>query len=138
MLPFESRDQSARKRFEYLRWRGSPACPFCSKAETVKILNGESMGEGWFHCAACRKKFTVRVGTIMERSHIPLGKWRACFHLIDEVDRNHVRLAVTQISQALNITRKSARLMLDRINSQNERRRHSAGDARPVWWENAE
>src|SRR5271165_2310934 len=132
----ESYDQFARKRFEYLRWRSSPVCPFCTKAEAVKVLNGNSMGEGWFHCAACRKKFTVRVGTIMERSHIPLGKWLKCFHLLAEVDGNSHRLTPTQISEAIKITRKSARLMLDRVNSQNERRRHGTRGG-PVWWEKA-
>jgi transposase-like protein len=33
------------------------------------------MGDGWYHCRACRRKFTVRVGTLYERSHVPLHKW---------------------------------------------------------------
>ncbi len=41
-----------------------------------------SMSKGWYHCRECRKKFTVRVGTIFERSHIPLDKWLLGFHLM--------------------------------------------------------
>ena len=40
------------------------------------------MSKGWYHCRECRKKFTVRVGTIFERSHIPLDKWLLGFHLM--------------------------------------------------------
>jgi hypothetical protein len=40
----------------------------------VKPLNSEAHGPGWCHCNDCRKLFTVRVGSVMERSHIPLAK----------------------------------------------------------------
>jgi transposase-like protein len=40
------------------------------------------MGPGWFFCSGCRDKFTVRTGTVMERSHIPLQKWLMATHLI--------------------------------------------------------
>ena len=39
------------------------------------------MGKGWYWCGACREKFTVRVGTVLERSHIPLHKWMLGFRL---------------------------------------------------------
>ena len=126
-------EQSVRKFLERKRWPDGPVCPFCNKAEAVKVLGGKSMGEGWYHCRECRRKFTVRVGTIMARSHITLGKWLDCFSLISEADGNRHRLTVAQISHALKITRKSARLMLDRINTRNERRLRAWGG--PVWWE---
>src|SRR6202045_1341390 len=40
------------------------------------------MGPGWFFCSDCRDKFTVRTGTVMERSHIPLHKWLIAMHLM--------------------------------------------------------
>jgi transposase-like protein len=126
-------EQAARRYFEYHRWHGCPVCPFCKKAETVKILNSKSMGEGWYHCRECRLKFTVRVGTIMARSHITLGKWLDLFSILFEADRNHRRLKVSEVSHVLEITRKSARLMLDRIKPQNEPRLRSWDG--PVWWE---
>jgi len=131
-----SHDEQAREWFERRRWTGRPLCPFCTKAEAVKALTGKSMGEGWFHCRTCRKKFTVRVGTIMARSHVPLGKWLEVFGLLDEPDRNHKTLTAAQISRAIKITRKSAHLMLSRINPRTQRRlRHWYG---PHWWEGTE
>lgn len=40
------------------------------------------MGDGWYHCRACRKKFTVRLGTLYERSHVPLHKWLLATHIL--------------------------------------------------------
>ena len=75
-------EDKAREVIEASRWPNGAVCPYCSKAETVKPLGGKSMGPGWFHCSACRKKFTVRTGTLYERSHIPLHKWLLATHLL--------------------------------------------------------
>ena len=75
-------EAKARAFFEEQRWPNGPVCPFCAKPEAVKPLEGKSMGAGWFHCGACREKFTVRVGTVMERSHIPLHKWALAFRIM--------------------------------------------------------
>ncbi len=73
----------AREYLEAQRWPNGPYCPFCGQFETVKAPPPKgSMGKGWHHCRECRKKFTVRVGTIFERSHIPLHKWLLGFHLM--------------------------------------------------------
>jgi transposase-like protein len=74
-------DDAARRMFERIRWPGGPACPKCAKIDTVAPLGGESMGPGWYWCNACRFKFTVRVGSVMERSHIPMHKWLLGFRL---------------------------------------------------------
>ncbi len=66
---------AARAHFEAIRWPNGPYCPFCGQFDTVAVLGGKSMGPGWYHCKDCRKKFTAAVGTIYERSHIPLTKW---------------------------------------------------------------
>ncbi len=63
-------DTAARVMFEAIRWPYGPICPHCGKTETVSELGGESMGPGWFHCSECREKFTVRVGSVLERSAI--------------------------------------------------------------------
>ena len=66
--------EAARKHFEAIRWRDGGHCPFCGQFETVKELGGKSRGPGWYHCNVCGKKFTAAVGTIYERSHIPITK----------------------------------------------------------------
>lgn len=75
-------ENKAREFLEASRWPDGAVCPFCGQFETVKPLGGKSMGPGWYFCNDCREKFTVRVGTLYERSHIPLHKWLLATHLI--------------------------------------------------------
>src|SRR3984893_14673288 len=72
----------ARKVIEVSRWPNGVVCPHCGLSETVSNLGGKSMGPGWYHCRQCREKFTVRTGTLYERSHIPLRKWLLATHLL--------------------------------------------------------
>jgi transposase-like protein len=72
-------DNAARITLESIFWPYGPTCPACGKIDTVSVLGGKSMGPGWYWCAECRDKFTVRVGSVLERSHIPLHKWMLGF-----------------------------------------------------------
>jgi transposase-like protein len=81
----------------------------------VKALGGKSMGPGWYFCSECRDKFTVRVGTLYERSHIPLHKWLLATHLIISSKKG---ISALQISRMLGITYKSAWFMCHRIRAQ--------------------
>ncbi len=74
--------EKARAHFEAIRWPNGACCPFCGQTDTVKALGGKSMGPGWYHCKDCRRKFTAAVGTIYERSHIPMTKWLLATHLM--------------------------------------------------------
>lgn len=75
-------EETARKVIEASRWPNGATCPHCGLPDRVKALGGKSMGPGWYHCAGCREKFTVRTGTLYERSHIPLNKWLLATHLL--------------------------------------------------------
>jgi transposase-like protein len=75
-------EDEARKVIEASRWPNGVTCPHCGLPDRVKTLGGKSMGPGWYHCAGCREKFTVRTGTLYERSHIPLNKWLLATHLL--------------------------------------------------------
>jgi transposase-like protein len=75
-------EDKAREVIEASRWPNGVTCPHCGLYEFVKILGGKSMGPGWYHCTQCRDKFTVRTGTLYERSHIPLHKWLLATHLL--------------------------------------------------------
>lgn len=107
-----SNETAARKHLEALRWPNGPVCPFCAKTETVKALGGKSMGEGWYHCGECRDKFTVRVGTVFERSKIPLHKWLLGFRLMASSKKG---FSAHQLHRTLEITYKSAWFMAHRI-----------------------
>ncbi|HJU17978.1 MAG TPA: IS1595 family transposase [Stellaceae bacterium] len=69
-------DDAAREHLEKLLWPHGPHCPRCGvMGDRITKLQGKSTRPGVYKCKDCRKPFTVTVGTIMERSHIPLSKW---------------------------------------------------------------
>jgi len=76
-------EDQARDYLEKLRWDGQPFCPHCGSLSVGK-LHGKATRPGVYKCkdSACRKQFTVTVGTIFEDSHIPLGKWVMAFCLV--------------------------------------------------------
>lgn len=77
-------EDKAREHLEALRWPNGPYCPHCGNADPERIvkLQGKSHRAGLHQCNECREHFTVTVGSVMERSHIPLHKWVLAFHLM--------------------------------------------------------
>lgn len=110
--PIFTDEAKARAHFEATRWPDGAYCPFCGQFETVKKLGGKSMGPGWYHCSDCRRKFTALVGTVMERSHIPLTKWLLATHLMCASKKG---MSAHQLHRMLGITYKSAWFMAMRI-----------------------
>jgi transposase-like protein len=82
--PIYSDENKARVHLEKLQWPNGPVCPHCGNSDQDRItkLQGKSTRPGVFKCKECRKPFSVTVGTLMERSHIPLTKWLAAMHLM--------------------------------------------------------
>lgn len=113
--PAFTNEDKARAFLEASRWPDGPVCPFCGQSDTVKPLGGKSMGPGWFHCSDCRDKFTVRTGTLYERSHIPLHKWLLATHLMVSSKKG---ISSLQLSRMLGVTYKSAWFMTMRIRQQ--------------------
>lgn len=106
-------DEAARIMFEQIFWPYGPTCPNCGKIDTVSVLGGESMGAGWYWCTECREKFTVRVGSVLERSHIPLHKWATGFRLYASSKKGFSAL---QLQRNLNLgSYRSAWFMAHRI-----------------------
>ena len=73
--------------FEYVEahlWPSGPTCPHCGNADATKIgrLQGKTTRTGLRKCYACRKPFTVRMGSIFEDSHLPLRLWLQAIHLM--------------------------------------------------------
>ena len=77
-------DELAREWFEARIWPNGPTCPHCGNADAAKIgrLNGKTTRPGLRKCYACRKPFTVRIGSIFEDSHLPLRMWLQAIHLL--------------------------------------------------------
>src|SRR5579862_7929835 len=81
-------EDKAREYLEAARWPDGVVCPTCGQMDTISELADTKLGKGWYECSDCRKrgekqyKFTVRVGTLYERSHVPLHKWLLATHLL--------------------------------------------------------
>lgn len=98
---------SARTFLEGRRWSDGVRCPACDEGVRITARKG-----GYYRCNACGRDFTVRTGTILERSHIPLHKWLQALHLIASATD---RVSSVQLSKNLGITQKSAWSMLQRL-----------------------
>jgi len=71
--PMFSNEDAATEWFEKARWNGETCCPRCNGIDRVReVANRKPMK---WHCGDCRRYFSVRTGTVLERSKIPLRKW---------------------------------------------------------------
>lgn len=69
-------DDKARDHLEALLWPQGPVCFHCGvMGNRITKMQGKSTRPGLYKCKDCRKPFTVTMGTVMERSHVPLSKW---------------------------------------------------------------
>ncbi len=110
--PMFHNDDAARRYLERIRWPDGVVCPYCGQLEAARPVRGKSMGKGWYYCSDCERKFTVRVGTVYERSHIPLHKWVMAMHLMAASKKG---ISAHQLHRMLGITYKSAWFMAHRI-----------------------
>ena len=70
---------------ESQRWPNGPVCPDCGTLEpsvVTRRTRTKNLVQKLYACRACRRQFTVTVGTIFEDSHIPLNKWLAAIMLM--------------------------------------------------------
>lgn len=112
-----SDEDAAREFLEFLRWPNGPVCPRCGAGEayrlTGKIDSKRPVRKGVLKCKACRKQFTVTVGTIFEDSHIPLSKWLLAIHLLCSSKKG---MSAHQLMRMLDLkSYKSAWFMAHRI-----------------------
>src|SRR5271154_4305898 len=105
-------EEAARLYLQEARWPDGVYCPFCGTLVGIKPLGGKSMGPGWFYCESCQDKFTIRVGSVMERSHIPLHKWLLAFRLMASSKKG---FSAHQLHRTLGITYRSAWFLAHRI-----------------------
>jgi transposase-like protein len=93
-------------------WADGRVCPHCGVVDRSGALRGKSNRIGLYKCYACRKPFTVKVGTIFEASHIQMRDWLAAIHLICSSKKG---ISANQLHRTLGITLKSAWFMAHRI-----------------------
>jgi transposase-like protein len=114
LAKYFSDEDAARELLEQMRWNGNPACPHCGGAEPYKITpkEGSKTRKGVYKCRACRKQFTVTVGTVFEASHIPLSKWLLALHLLASSKKG---MSAHQLHRMLGISYKGAWFMAMRL-----------------------
>ncbi len=105
-------------------WPHGPLCPHCKGTERVGKLAGKTTRPGLYKCYACRKPFTVRMGTIFEASHLDLHLWLQAIHLLCASKKG---ISSHQLARVLGITVKSAWFLSHRIREAMRR-----GDLEPM------
>ena len=75
--PIFNDENKAREALEAVRWPNGPICPHCGSYENIAKVEGtkRSHRPGLYYCNGCKGQFTVTVGSVFERSKIPLTKW---------------------------------------------------------------
>ncbi len=99
--------ETARKYLESRLWANGIYCPHCGCVENITTRKN-----GFYRCNNCHKDFTVRTGTIFERSHIPLHKWLYAMYLLVTARKG---ISSLQLSKEIGITQKSAWFVLHRL-----------------------
>ena len=99
--------ESARLYLESRLWPNGVKCPICTNGERVTTRK-----DGYYRCNACSEDFTVRTGTIFERSHVPLHKWLYAMYLLVTARKG---ISSIQLSKEIGVTQKSAWFVLHRL-----------------------
>lgn len=99
--------ETARLYLESRLWPEGARCPQCGSGERITERKG-----GYRRCNACKLDFTVRTGTIFERSHIPLHKWVYAMYLLVTARKG---ISSMQLAKEIGVTQKSAWFLLQRL-----------------------
>ncbi len=109
-------EDKAREALEAELWPNGPICRHCGNADASKIAKVEgkkrSHRAGLYYCNECKSQFTVTVGTVLERSKIPLTKWLMAAHMFN-AGKNSV--SAHEIHRTLKVTYKTAWFMMHRL-----------------------
>jgi transposase-like protein len=100
--------ETARQLLESRLWPNGATCPACKSAEQITTRKRA----GFYRCNACKLDFTVRTGTIFERSHVPLHKWVYAMYLLITARKG---ISSMQLAKEIGITQKSAWFVLHRL-----------------------
>jgi transposase-like protein len=110
--PIFTDETKAREWLEARIWPNGPVCPHCGVIDEATLMQGKSHRPGLFQCNACREPFSATVGTLYERSHVPLNKWLAATHLMMASKKG---MSALQISRMLGMSYKTAWFLCHRI-----------------------
>jgi transposase-like protein len=99
--------ESARLFLESRLWPDGAICPACKASGNITTRKG-----GFYRCNPCKLDFTIRTGTVFERSHIPLHKWLYAMYLLVTARKG---ISSMQLAKEIGIRQSSAWFMLHRL-----------------------
>jgi transposase-like protein len=106
-------EESARIYVEGRIWPNGPVCPNCASQERVIALGAcATRKPGYYRCQPCAFDFTVRTGTVMERSKVPLHKWLYAMYLLVTARKG---ISSLQLAKEIGVTQKTAWFILGRL-----------------------
>lgn len=105
---------------ESIRWPNGPVCPHCGGTRAYFLQpkgdrytrTGHATPRRVWKCAACRKQFSVLIGTVFEDSRIPVSKWLLAMHLLCSAKNG---VAARELARTLEVSVKSAWFMAHRL-----------------------
>jgi transposase-like protein len=107
-----SDEETARLYLEARMWPSGPVCPACGSQDRISELGVcATRKPGYYRCLPCGLDFTVRTGTVMQRSKIPLHKWVYAMYLLNA----RKGISSPQLAKEIGITQKSAWFVLGRL-----------------------
>src|SRR5579872_1198834 len=110
--PIFNDEIAAREALEALVWPSGPVCPHCGATDRQARVAGEKHRPGLVYCNHCRGTYTATVGTVFERSKVPLSKWWLACHLMSSSKKG---VSAHQLHRMLGVTYKTAWFMAHRI-----------------------
>jgi transposase-like protein len=115
-LPLACSDEKAAVEFfEKQLWQGKPHCPHCQSESVYQMMDAKTGGRSerfLWRCHSCQKQFTVRVGTVLEESRLPLRYWAYAFWRAASSKKG---VAALEIKRHCQISYKSALFLMHRI-----------------------
>ena len=102
-------EDAARQYFERNRWAGEVSCPHCGSLSVAEVKDHKPMP---YRCRGCRQHFSVRTGTVLAESRLPLQKWLMAIYMMTTARKG---IPSTQMARELGITQKSAWFLAQRI-----------------------
>lgn len=115
--PIFTDEDKARAYFEGIRWPDGVTCPHCGNANGARIYSiaanpAKKVRAGLYECQDCHGQFTVRTGSVMESSHVPLTKWALAYRFMASSKKG---MSAHQLHRTIGVTYKTAWFMWHRI-----------------------
>lgn len=110
--PYFSDEEAAIAYVEARLWPNGPECPHCGTVGEASRSKGKTTRPGLWNCRACRKPFTVRIGTVFESSHVPMRIWLQAIYLVCSSKKG---ISTRQLQRTLGGSMKTAWFLGHRI-----------------------